>query len=115
MPEFQYEAMDNTGLEIKDTIEAPSEAEAQQKIREKGLLRHQDPKTGQAKENEKSRRAKSRRRQKEGAVFLRRRETQKTLYVHPAALHAAGCRPADSALACEFWKARPNPARSKTR
>ena len=26
MPIFQYEAMDNTGLEVKDTIEAGSEA-----------------------------------------------------------------------------------------
>lgn len=38
MPTFQYEAMDNTGLEIKETIEANSEAEAQQKIREKGFF-----------------------------------------------------------------------------
>lgn len=38
MPVFQYEAMDNTGLEIKETIEAPSEAEAQQAIREKGFF-----------------------------------------------------------------------------
>jgi len=38
MPTFQYEAMDNTGLEVKDTIEAPSEADAQQKIREKGFF-----------------------------------------------------------------------------
>lgn len=38
MPVFQYEAMDNTGLEIKETIEAGSEAEAQQKIREKGFF-----------------------------------------------------------------------------
>lgn len=38
MPTFQYEAMDNTGLEIKDTVEAGSEAEAQQKIREKGFF-----------------------------------------------------------------------------
>ncbi len=37
MPIYQYEAMDSrTGAEIKDTIEAASEAEAQQKIREKG-------------------------------------------------------------------------------
>jgi type IV pilus assembly protein PilC len=36
MPVFQYEAMDSTGLEVKDTIEAPSEAEAQTMIREKG-------------------------------------------------------------------------------
>ncbi|MGE3316961.1 MAG: type II secretion system F family protein, partial [Planctomycetaceae bacterium] len=32
------EAMDNTGLEIKETIDAASEAEAQQKIREKGFF-----------------------------------------------------------------------------
>ncbi|WP_437191680.1 type II secretion system F family protein [Planctomicrobium sp. SH527] len=38
MPVFQYEAMDNTGLEIKETIEAPSEADAQQLIREKGFF-----------------------------------------------------------------------------
>ncbi|MBI1311350.1 type II secretion system F family protein [bacterium] len=38
MPTYQYEAMDNTGTEIKDTIEAESEAEAQQMIREKGFF-----------------------------------------------------------------------------
>lgn len=38
MPTFVYEAMDNTGLEVKDHIEAASEQEAQQKIREMGFL-----------------------------------------------------------------------------
>lgn len=38
MPTYQYEAMDNTGLEIKETIDAASEAEAQSKIREKGFF-----------------------------------------------------------------------------
>lgn len=39
MPVFQYEAMDNqTGLEIKDQIEADSEQTAQQLIREKGFF-----------------------------------------------------------------------------
>ena len=38
MPVYQYEAMDNTGTEIKDSIEAESEAEAQQLIREKGFF-----------------------------------------------------------------------------
>lgn len=38
MPVYQYEAMDNTGLEIKETIEATSEDEAQEKIREKGFF-----------------------------------------------------------------------------
>jgi len=38
MPTFQYEAMDNTGLEIKETIDAATEAEATQIIREKGFF-----------------------------------------------------------------------------
>jgi len=38
MPVFQFEAMDNTGAEVKDTVEAGSEAEAQQAIREKGYF-----------------------------------------------------------------------------
>lgn len=38
MPTYQYEAMDNTGLEVKETIEAESEQEAQQLIREKGFF-----------------------------------------------------------------------------
>lgn len=38
MPVFQFEAMDNTGAEVKDTVEAGSEAEAQQMIREKGFF-----------------------------------------------------------------------------
>jgi type IV pilus assembly protein PilC len=38
MPTYQYEAMDNTGTEIKETIDAESEAEAQQLIREKGFF-----------------------------------------------------------------------------
>jgi len=37
MPVFQYEAMDATGAEVKDTIEAPSENEAQTMIREQGF------------------------------------------------------------------------------
>lgn len=38
MPVFQYEAMDNSGLEIKDVIEASSEQEATTMIREKGFF-----------------------------------------------------------------------------
>lgn len=37
MPTYMYQAMDNTGLEVKDTIDAATEAEAQKKIREKGF------------------------------------------------------------------------------
>lgn len=58
MPTFAYEAMDSSGLEVKDTIEAPSEAEAQTMIREKGFYvtkirekdrKKKDPKKGPAK------------------------------------------------------------------
>ncbi len=38
MPTYQYEAMDNAGLEIKDTIDATTEAEAQEKIKEQGFF-----------------------------------------------------------------------------
>jgi len=38
MPTYQYEAMDTTGGEVKDTIDAVSEEEAQQKIRSMGYF-----------------------------------------------------------------------------
>lgn len=38
MPTYQYEAMDSTGMEIKDAIDAPSEADAQTMIRQKGFF-----------------------------------------------------------------------------
>ena len=38
MPTFQFEAMDATGQEIKDVIEAASEEEAQTTIRQMGYF-----------------------------------------------------------------------------
>src|SRR5947209_3180085 len=38
MPTYKYEAMDTTGAEIKDTIDAGNEEEAQQKIRQLGYF-----------------------------------------------------------------------------
>ena len=38
MPVFQYEAMDYNGMEVKDTIEASTEAEAQSMIRDQGYF-----------------------------------------------------------------------------
>ena len=38
MPTFQFEAMDSTGAEIKDVIEAPTEEEAQATIRQMGYF-----------------------------------------------------------------------------
>src|SRR5206468_9537781 len=38
MPTYKYEAMDTTGAEVKDTIDAGTEEEAQQKIRQLGYF-----------------------------------------------------------------------------
>ena len=38
MPTYQFEAMDHTGAEIKDVIDAPSEEEAQATIRQMGYF-----------------------------------------------------------------------------
>src|SRR3954454_3521219 len=38
MPTFQYEAMDNTGREVKDSIDASTQEEDQQLIRQKGFF-----------------------------------------------------------------------------
>ena len=38
MPTYQYEAMDHTGREVKDTIDASTQEEAQQMIRQKGFF-----------------------------------------------------------------------------
>lgn len=52
MPVYQYEAMDNTGTEVKDTIEAGSEAEAQQKIKEQGFFVTKISEKGRGKKKE---------------------------------------------------------------
>ena len=63
MPVYTYEAMDQTtGAEVKDTIEATSEAEAQQMVRQKGFFvtkiaeRGRDKK-GKKKDKDKTKRA----------------------------------------------------------
>ena len=38
MPTFQFEAMDNSGQEIKDVIERPDQDEAQATIRQMGYF-----------------------------------------------------------------------------
>src|SRR5258707_7945717 len=38
MPTYQFEAMDQTGKEVKDTIDASTQEEAQQLIRQKGFF-----------------------------------------------------------------------------
>src|SRR5438552_13709 len=38
MPTYKFEAMDTAGAEVKDSVDAPSEEEAQQKIRQMGYF-----------------------------------------------------------------------------
>jgi type IV pilus assembly protein PilC len=49
MPMFQYEAMDKTGTEVKDSIEAQTEADAQQLIRDQGYFVTRIQEKGRAK------------------------------------------------------------------
>ena len=38
MPTYKFEAMDTAGGEVKDAVDAPSEEEAQQKIKQMGYF-----------------------------------------------------------------------------
>ena len=72
MPVYQYEAMDNTGTEVKDTIEAGSEAEAQQKIKEQGFFVtkiSEKGRGGKKKETEKKKKPSAGPRKKKGFSF----------------------------------------------
>jgi type IV pilus assembly protein PilC len=62
MPVFQYEAMDaSTGAEVKDTIEAPTEAEAQALVRQKGFFVTRIAEKGRGKKDKKKDRDKDKR------------------------------------------------------
>ena len=88
MPTFQYEAMDHTGREVKDSIDAATQEEAQQLIRQKGFF--------VTKIAEKAKKAKQRASAKKGgrrkkkAFTIGRIIDQAALHVHPPALDA--CR-----------------------
>ena len=95
MPTFQYEAMDHTGREVKDSIDAATQEEAQQLIRQKGFF--------VTKIAEKAKKAKHAGLGQEGGpaeeegVHDRQDLDQAALHVHAAALDLAGRRPADPA------------------
>ena len=56
MPTFAYEAMNSSGQEVKDEIEAANSEEAIAKIRGKGLFPHQGPGKGRQEEGRRRRR-----------------------------------------------------------
>jgi type IV pilus assembly protein PilC len=72
MPTYQFEAMDATGQEIKDVIEAPSEEEAQATIRQMGYFVTKIS-------EKKARMAPSARKAKKGKTFAIGRVPSKTL------------------------------------
>lgn len=84
MPTYQYEAMDNTGLEVKDSIEANSEQEAQTKIREKGFYVTKITEKGRTKKNTKTQQAAKeapkRRKKKGGFSFGKVKAKQLTTF-----------------------------------
>jgi len=66
MPTFKFEAMSTTGEEVKDSVDAGSEEEAQQKIRQMGYFVTRIQETGGGK---KAVKGKQKKRKKKGQVF----------------------------------------------
>ena len=88
MPTYQYEAMDHTGREVKDSIDAATQEEAQQLIRQKGFfvtkIAEKAKKTSSAGAGQEGRPA------EEEGVHDRPDLDQAVLHLHAAALDA--CR-----------------------
>ncbi len=91
MPTFQFEAMDATGAEIKDVIEAATEEEAQATIRQMGYF------VTKISVKKARKKAEGRRRQEAPPLRHRRRQEQAAHHLHPPALDSARRRPADPA------------------
>ena len=87
MPTYQYEAMDHTGREVKDSIDAATQEEAQQLIRQKGFFVTKIAE--KAKKTRKSGRQEGRPAEEE-VVHDRQDLDQAALHLHPPALDA--CR-----------------------
>ena len=85
MPTFQYEAMDHTGREVKDSIDAATQEEAQQLIRQKGFF--------VTKIAEKAKEAKKRASAKKGAGGGRRRSRSARSRPSSSARSPASSRP----------------------
>ena len=92
MPTYQFEAMDSTGQEIKDVIEAPTEAEAQATIRQMGYFVTKISVKKERKKKAEKDTAKKKRGFAIGGVNIENAD-----HVHPAAFDFARRRSADSA------------------
>ena len=91
MPTYQFEAMDATGQEIKDVIEAASRGRSASDDSADGLLRHQD-----LRQEEPRKRAAEKKAARSGKTFaLGGVKLQDPHHLHPPALDPPGRRPAD--------------------
>src|SRR5207253_3190907 len=70
MPTYQYEAMDTTGGEVKDTVDAGSEEEAQQKIRQLGYFVTRLTEVAKGKKKDKKKGAQQEKRKKTKVLTL---------------------------------------------
>ena len=120
MPSYKFEAMDTSGGEVKDEIEATNEEEAQQKIKQMGYFvtkldgsRRRQGK-GQEEEN-------GRLQEVQEDVRHRRRPHQASDALHPPVLHPSGRRPprpprpADSRTPDEAERPQERPHRRRRR
>jgi type IV pilus assembly protein PilC len=80
MPTYTYEAMDNTGQEVKDTIDANSEQEASARIREKGYFVTKIAEKGRGKKTKADAKAQPKRRKKAGMGFGRVSQKKLTVF-----------------------------------
>src|SRR5207253_9256362 len=64
MPTFKFEAMDTSGSEVKDSVDAPTEEEAQQKIKQMGYFVTKITEVAPAKKKKEKTRGAGRRRKK---------------------------------------------------
>ena len=111
MPTYQFEAMDQTGQEIKDVVEAPSQDEAQATIRQMGYFVTKIS-VKKARKSAEKKAAKTRQ-----DLCHRRRQAEGPHHFYPAAFHFAGrgtahlAEPEDSRRAIEARRPEKRPDR----
>ena len=112
MPNYKYEAMDHSGAEVTGTIDAESEAEAQQLIRDQDLFVTKITEEGRKKKKEKDKDAKKPgARKKKRAGSLSARSVPSSCAPSPGSSPRSRTRDSPSSAASRFSKDRPSPAR----
>ncbi len=110
MPTYQFEAMDSTGQEIKDVIEAPNEDEAQATIRQMGYFVTKISVKKARKSGGRKGQAGGKKRGRSPSAASSRRSAD---HLHPAVVDPAGRRPADPAQPENSGRTSRKPGRLK--